>query len=130
MLKGLPYEFVFCAKPDKKSAQSCFLLALIPAGMTVALVLGVLGALLFRHYRTRVAESAAQLATEGRRPPSLTAEAHAREGFDLLLNQNKPVDAQAIFEACLRDYPDYADAYHGLAIAQREAGDPTKACAT
>ncbi len=113
-------------KPDKKSAQKLLLLALIPAAITVTLVLGVL---LFRQYRARVAESAAQLATEGRRPPSPTAEAQAREGFDLLLNQKQPVDAQAIFEACVREYPDYADAYHGLAIAQREAGDPAKALA-
>ncbi len=111
-------------KPEKKSLEKLLLFALIPAVLAAALVLAVL---IFRHYRTTVAESPGLLATEGRRPPSPIAEAHAREGFDLLLNQNKPVDAQAIFEACVRDYPDYADAYHGLAIAQREAGDPTKA---
>ncbi len=89
-------------KPDKKSAQKRLLLALIPAAMTAALVLGVF---LFRQFRARVAKSDAQLATEGRLPPSPTAETHAREGFDLLLNQKNPVDAQAVFEACVRELP-------------------------
>ncbi len=63
------------------------------------------------------------------RPPFLTDDAHITRGFDLLFRRNDPVGARAIFELCVQEFPDYGEAYHGLALAQREAGDPAQALA-
>jgi tetratricopeptide (TPR) repeat protein len=57
-------------------------------------------------------------------PPDYTS-----EGFALLHRQRKPAEAIAAFEACVREYPNHSDGYHGLAQAQREAGDPASALA-
>jgi tetratricopeptide (TPR) repeat protein len=45
-----------------------------------------------------------------------------------LLFQKKDFSgAIAIFQDCIRDHPTYHDAYHGMAMALRDAGDPAKA---
>jgi tetratricopeptide (TPR) repeat protein len=58
-----------------------------------------------------------------RLPPA----AYTTEGFAFLHRERQYSNAIAAFEACIREYPNYSDGYHGLAQAQREAGDPSRA---
>ena len=113
---------------DTKSARKRILFwaaFLSVLAVCVAIAAGLLlRFLLLQRSRVEVAEPGTQPTPVWTNTPSLTAEAIASQGFDLLLKQRDPAGAKAIFEACLRDYPDYADAYHGLAVAQRETGDP------
>ena len=113
---------------DTKSARKRILLwaaflSVLAVGVAIAAGL-LLRFLLLQRFRLEVAEPGTQPTQIWTKTPSLTAEAIASQGFDLLLKKRDPAGAKAIFEACLRDYPDYADAYHGLAVAQRETGDP------
>jgi tetratricopeptide (TPR) repeat protein len=57
----------------------------------------------------------------------VTPEVFTSEGFALLHRKQQPSNAIVAFEACLREYPDNSDCYHGLAQAQRETGDPASA---
>jgi tetratricopeptide (TPR) repeat protein len=57
----------------------------------------------------------------------LPPKAYTAEGFAFLHRERRYADATTAFEACIRAYPDHSDGYHGLAQAQREAGDPSKA---
>ncbi len=95
-------------------------------GAVLALGIASLGGLVWLVLRPDVdlAEPGAQPVEVQTNAPSLAAEVIAAKGFDLLLEKHDPAGAKAIFEACLREYPDYADAYHGLALAQRDMGDP------
>lgn len=106
------------SNPERKPLT--ILIVLLIVSVTVALLLGLL---FLRPPPMEVAEPAASPAEEERTEPRLSAEVQSAKGFDLLLNQHDPEGARAIFEACLRDYPGYADAWHGLAVAQRDAGD-------
>ena len=125
-------------KTESKSTQKLLLLLAVGAFATAALFLG----LLFYHpSRLKVPESFAQPAksasepadlavqpAEGRRSsPSWSPAAQAAKGFDLFFKEKDYVGAIAIFQACVLEHPDYADAYDGLAMAQREAGDPATA---
>src|SRR6185503_8414610 len=58
-----------------------------------------------------------------RLPPA----AYTTEGFAFLHRERQYSNAIAAFEACIREYPNYSDGYHGLAQAQREAGDLSRA---
>jgi tetratricopeptide (TPR) repeat protein len=58
--------------------------------------------------------------------PGMSSEAFVAQGFDLLERRDFS-SAMPIFEAFIREHPDQADAYHGLAIAQRETGNPAMA---
>ena len=71
----------------------------------------------------KVAEPVAQPVEVSTNPTAMSAKAIAAQGFDLLLKKNDPAGARTLFEACLQEHPGYADAYHGLAVAQRETGD-------
>ena len=64
-------------------------------------------------------------ATTAKRPP----EAYTSEGFVFLHEKRQYASAIAAFEACIREHPKHSDAYHGLAQAQRAAGDPVLALA-
>ena len=57
----------------------------------------------------------------------LAPKAYTSEGFALLHREKQYSNAIAAFDACITAYPDHSDAYHGLAQAQREAGDPLTA---
>lgn len=65
----------------------------------------------------------------GRRPPAKPPETYTAEGFAFLHEQRQYTNAIAAFEACIREHPEHSDAYHGLAQAQREAGDAAGALA-
>jgi len=62
--------------------------------------------------------------------PPLSADAYCRQGYHLLHRERRIAEAQAIFETCLRHYPDHADAHHGLAQALRNSGDSARALAS
>ena len=113
---------------DTKSTQKRLLFWAVFASMCAfCIAIGailLLRFLLFQRSRLDVAERGPQPVEVRTNSPSLTAEVIASKGFDLLLKKHDPAGAKAIFEACLREYPDYADAYHGLAVAQRDTGDP------
>jgi tetratricopeptide (TPR) repeat protein len=53
--------------------------------------------------------------------------AYTTEGFAFLHKHRQYSNAIVAFEACIREYPKHSDGYHGLAQAQREAGDPAAA---
>jgi|ERR1051325_205084 tetratricopeptide (TPR) repeat protein len=57
-------------------------------------------------------------------PSALTAEAYAFH------RNHQYSNAIASFEACIKQYPEFSDAYHGLAQSLRESGDPAKAVAS
>jgi tetratricopeptide (TPR) repeat protein len=65
-----------------------------------------------------------------RRPAAKSPEACTAEGFSLLHEKRQYASAIAAFEACIRAHPEHSDAYHGLAQAQRAAGDPVMALAS
>lgn len=101
--------------------------AVFPSVLALSAALAVVLLLRFlvvQRSRVEVAEPGAPPVAERTPPPSSAAKAIASQGFDLLLKKRDPAGAKAVFEACLREYPDYADAHHGLAVAQRETGDP------
>ena len=60
-------------------------------------------------------------------PKRLPPEAYTSLGFIYLHQQRQYSNAIATFQLCIREYPRYSDGYHGLAQAQREAGDPATA---
>lgn len=103
-----------------KSTKSPLLICAIAACSGAALVLGLI---LIRQTQVEVVQPAAQPAEVGTTAPLLSAEIQSAKGFDLLLKRHDPEGAKAVFEACLREHPEYADAWHGLAVAQRDAGD-------
>ncbi len=72
------------------------------------------------------AKSAAPPAEAWKTSPAMSSEDLVAKGFDLLEKRDYR-GATAIFEAFIRENPDQADAYHGLAIAQRETGNPAMA---
>ena len=55
-------------------------------------------------------------------PLALTFDALNNQGNDLLFKQNDAASAVPVFEACIRDYPNRSEGYHGLALAQRATG--------
>jgi tetratricopeptide (TPR) repeat protein len=56
-----------------------------------------------------------------------TVAAYTRRGFELLHRDQQPAFAIETFEACVREHPDSAECFHGLAQAQRERKDYGKA---
>jgi Flp pilus assembly protein TadD len=54
--------------------------------------------------------------------PGVTFDALNNQGNDLLFKKNDAASAVPVFEACIRDYPNRSEGYHGLALAQRETG--------
>ena len=115
---------------DRKSTRKRILLwAVFPSILAVCAALAavlLLRFLVLQRSRVDVVEPGAPPVAEQTNPPSLTAKAIASQGFDLLLKKGDPAGARAVFEACLREHPEYADAYHGLAVAQRETGDTAR----
>ena len=57
-------------------------------------------------------------------PSAFTAEAFAFH------RDRQYSNAIAVFEACIKQYPEFSDAHHGLAQSLREAGDPARALAS
>jgi len=80
---------------------------------------------LFRGEETAAPPQVGQVAEEPQQ--RLPPKAYTSEGFALLHRERQYSNAIAAFEACIREYPDYSDGFHGLAQAQREAGDPAAA---
>jgi len=60
----------------------------------------------------------------------LPPQAYCKQGYTLLHKQRRVAEAISIFETCLRFYPDYSDAHHGLAQALRNSGDSVRALAS
>lgn len=60
----------------------------------------------------------------------LPPQAYCKQGYTLLHKQRRVTEAISIFETCLRFYPDYGDAHHGLAQALRNSGDSVRALAS
>jgi len=56
-----------------------------------------------------------------------TVAAYAKRGFELLHRDQQPAFAVATFEACVKEHPESAECFHGLAQAQRELKDYGKA---
>ena len=94
-----------------------------------AALFGLLALVVLLHSRGQVPGLAGAPAPAVRSAPPMPPDAYTSEGFEFLWKKRQFASAIASFEACLRDYPDHSDAYHGLALAQREAGDPSKAMA-
>lgn len=92
----------------------------------VATAFGLLALFLYLHAARPVAGPPPTL-----EPPkgdsSQPAEEYTAQGFELLFEKRQLASAIATFEDCLRNYPNCAEAYQGLAIAQRDAGDPALA---
>ena len=69
-------------------------------------------------------------------PPPPTPEAplppgaYCKQGYTLLHKERRIAEAISTFETCLRFYPDYSDAHHGLAQALRNSGDSARALAS
>jgi len=80
---------------------------------------------LFRGDETSAPPQVGQVAEEPRQ--LLPPKAYTTEGFAFLHRERQYSNAIAAFEACIREHPEYSDGYHGLAQAQREAGDPATA---
>ena len=78
---------------------------------------------LFRGGEPSAPPQSERVTKESQQPPK----GYTSEGFALLHREKQYSNAITAFEACIREYPDHSDGYHGLAQAQREAGDPVTA---
>lgn len=114
------------ANSDGKSTQKLLLLWAVFASIAAA-SFGSLALLLYLRSGAQVGGLLGQSAELSKTSHSLPPETYTSQGFELLFGKRQLASAIATFEACLREYPDYAEAYQGLAIAQRDAGDPAKA---
>jgi tetratricopeptide (TPR) repeat protein len=98
--------------------------------LSIAAGLVVINALLFGGLwllRRGVGPASSQTTeTTGQSHNREAAKAAAAEGY-ALKRSGQSAQAIAAFEAAIRKDSDYSDSYHGLAQAQREAGDPSAA---
>src|SRR4051794_37211182 len=97
---------------------------LIVAGLVVINTLLLGGLWLLRRGVEPASSQPAE--TTGRSHNREAAKAAAAEGY-ALKHSGQNAQAIAAFEAAIREDSDYSDSYHGLAQAQRDAGDPSAA---
>jgi tetratricopeptide (TPR) repeat protein len=97
-------------------------------GIIAALI--VINALLFGglwlHRRGRALASRPTTESVDQSQQREAAKAIAAEGY-AFKRRGQNAEAMAAFEAAIREDPDYSDSHHGLAQAQRDAGDPSTA---